>query len=85
VRAALRTLAALFALLGAAFAETPAPKAPPLVRAVESVGYSVSDLDRAVRFFTEVLEVSDHRQSRWLDYVNRPRRLSQLAAHERLG
>jgi catechol 2,3-dioxygenase-like lactoylglutathione lyase family enzyme len=56
VRAALRTLAALLALFGAAFAETPAPKAPPLVRAVESVGYSVSDLDRTVRFFTEVLE-----------------------------
>ena len=56
MRAALRTLAALAALLGAAFAETQAPAAPPLVRAVESVGYTVSDLDRAVRFFTEVLE-----------------------------
>jgi hypothetical protein len=33
----------------------------------------------------EKTSVSDHRQSRWLDYVNRPRRLSQLAAHERLG
>jgi hypothetical protein len=29
-------------------------------------------------------EVSYHRQSRWLDYVNRPRRLGLLAAHERL-
>jgi catechol 2,3-dioxygenase-like lactoylglutathione lyase family enzyme len=61
VRAALRTLAALLALAGAVFAETPAP-APgaragaPLVRSVESVGYTVSDLDRALRFFTEVLE-----------------------------
>ena len=56
MRAALRTLAALAALLGAAFAEAPAPATPPIVRAVESVGYTVSDLDRAVRFFTEVLE-----------------------------
>jgi len=70
VRAALRTLAALLALAGAAFgwarAKAPvahaasavarASDAAPLVRAVESVGYTVSDLDRAVRFFTEVLE-----------------------------
>jgi len=63
VRAALRTLAALLALAGAVFAgaEAPAPVAraaerPPLVRSVDSVGYTVSDLDRAVHFFTEVLE-----------------------------
>ena len=63
VRAALRTLAALLALAGAVFAgaQAPAPVAraaerPPLVRSVDSVGYTVSDLDRAVHFFTEVLE-----------------------------
>jgi len=51
VRTALRTLAALLALAGAVFAGE-----APLVRSVESVGYTVSDLDRAVSFFTEVLE-----------------------------
>jgi len=56
VRASLRTLAALLVLLGGAIAEPQVKPAPPLVRAVESVGYTVSDLDRAVRFFTEVLE-----------------------------
>lgn len=61
MRAALRTLAALLALARAVLA-APAPgaaaasaPAPPLVGSVESVGYTVSDLDRAVGFFTEVL------------------------------
>ncbi len=72
MRAALRTLTALVALAGAAFGWTEAKPAgahaaqaavavareseEPLVRSVESVGYTVSDLDRAVRFFSEVLE-----------------------------
>jgi catechol 2,3-dioxygenase-like lactoylglutathione lyase family enzyme len=63
VRTFLRTLAALLALAGAVFAGTEAPapalqaaQAAPLASAVVSVGYTVSDLDRAVRFFTDVLE-----------------------------
>ena len=64
MRAVLRTLAALAALAGAVFAgQAAAPVAhaapaqsAPLVRSVVSVGYTVSDLDQAVRFFTEVLE-----------------------------
>jgi catechol 2,3-dioxygenase-like lactoylglutathione lyase family enzyme len=63
VRAALRTLAALLALVGAVLAGTPAqapvaraPEGAPLVHAVARVGFTVSDLDRAVRFFTEVLD-----------------------------
>jgi catechol 2,3-dioxygenase-like lactoylglutathione lyase family enzyme len=61
VRGLLRTLIALLALAGAALAGTqaPAPAATspaPLTSGVLSVGYTVSDLDRAVSFFTEVLE-----------------------------
>lgn len=65
MRAALRALAALLALAGAVLAGTafPAPGAAvlgasaqaPLVRSVESVGFTVSDLDRSVRFFSDVL------------------------------
>jgi catechol 2,3-dioxygenase-like lactoylglutathione lyase family enzyme len=54
---------ALLALAGAVFAGTGAASsaartvdAAPLVSAVVSVGYTVSDLDRTVGFFTEVLE-----------------------------
>jgi catechol 2,3-dioxygenase-like lactoylglutathione lyase family enzyme len=62
MRAVLRALAALLALAAAVFAGT-APGAPalgasaraPLVRAVESVGFTVSDLDRSVAFFSDVL------------------------------
>jgi catechol 2,3-dioxygenase-like lactoylglutathione lyase family enzyme len=60
VRAALRTLAALLALAGAVFADE-APRTAsaragtPLVQSVASVGFTVSDLDRSVRFFVDVL------------------------------
>jgi catechol 2,3-dioxygenase-like lactoylglutathione lyase family enzyme len=61
VRALLRAIGALVALAGAVLAGPPpaAPSSPssaPLASAVLSVGYTVSDLDRASRFFTEVLE-----------------------------
>jgi catechol 2,3-dioxygenase-like lactoylglutathione lyase family enzyme len=68
MRALLRTLAALVALAAAVFAgpqatapfaqaaSAPAAQATPIVRSVSSVGYTVSNLDDAVRFFTEVLE-----------------------------
>jgi catechol 2,3-dioxygenase-like lactoylglutathione lyase family enzyme len=60
VRAALRTLAALVALAGAVFAgEAPttasARAGTPLVQSVGSVGFTVADLDRSVRFFVDVL------------------------------
>ncbi|HSD25811.1 MAG TPA: VOC family protein [Vicinamibacteria bacterium] len=61
MRAARRTLAVLLALAGAVFAGTlPSSAAAradaPIVQAVESVGFTVSDLDRSVRFFVEVLD-----------------------------
>jgi catechol 2,3-dioxygenase-like lactoylglutathione lyase family enzyme len=63
MRALLRAVAALLALAGAVFAGTGAaavaPRAAdpaPLVSAVRSVGYTVSDLERSARFLTDVLE-----------------------------
>ncbi|HYN90922.1 MAG TPA: VOC family protein [Thermoleophilaceae bacterium] len=63
MRPLLRAVAALLALAGAVFAgaQASAPvtrpaQAAPLANAVVSVGYTVSDLDRAARFFTEVLD-----------------------------
>lgn len=61
MRAVLRVVSALLGLAAAVFAAAPDPAvraepARPLVSAVASLGYTVSDLDRAVRFFTEVLE-----------------------------
>jgi catechol 2,3-dioxygenase-like lactoylglutathione lyase family enzyme len=61
VRAVLRAVVALLALAGAVIAggleprPTTAPALAPLVRSVESVGFTVSDLDRSVAFFTDVL------------------------------
>jgi len=62
VKAALRVVAALLALAASVFAGAGgAPAAPastqtlPLVSAVDSVGFTVSDLDRSVAFFTDVL------------------------------
>ncbi len=61
MRASRRTLAVLLALAGAALASALASAAAarteaPLVQAVESVGFTVSDLDRSVRFFVDVLD-----------------------------
>lgn len=60
MRSLLRAVAALLALAGSVLAgaaapTAPAASAPALARAVVSVGYTVSDLDRSVRFFTDVL------------------------------
>jgi catechol 2,3-dioxygenase-like lactoylglutathione lyase family enzyme len=61
VRVVLRVLGALFALAGAGFGGTlpsASAGAAPLVQAVESVGFTVSDLERSVRFFEDVLGFS---------------------------
>jgi catechol 2,3-dioxygenase-like lactoylglutathione lyase family enzyme len=56
VRALLRTLAAFLALAGAVFPGPQDAREAPLVSSVASVGFTVFDLDRSVRFFTELLE-----------------------------
>ncbi len=50
-----RILAGIVALVVVLLAGFPAQAGEPLVSAVESVGMTVSDLGRSVRFFTEVL------------------------------